>query len=116
MNNTIDGLAMGFTNSRYSTVQDMDAAMAKSDVHAMANESDMYTHTQYHTTQNSPTDTNAPNTYFANNQYPTREGTVPAMRGSSFMSNTMDGSFMYTDVQYPTTQNAGQSLESWRSA
>lgn len=116
MSNTIDGLAMGFVNSRYSTVQDMDAATANSEVNAMAKESDMYTHTQYHTTQNSPTATDAPNTYLANNQYPTTEGTVPAMRGSSFMSNTMDGSFMYTDVQYPTTQNAAQSLESWRSA
>lgn len=105
-NRTIDGLPMYFANDDYSTVQDTGTvAIPKSFLNETARESAMYTHIQHPTAQNSATATNTPNAYFTNTQCSSTKAAVTALRGSSFMSHTMDGSFIHTD-DYPRASNA----------
>ncbi len=108
-NETVGGLAMYFANDTHST--DTDAVVnSKSLLNKMTNVTAMYTPTQYSSEQTSATATNAPDTYFTNHQLATTEGSETAMRGSSFVRHTMDGSFMCTDDQYPMAQTPATTM------
>jgi hypothetical protein len=108
---TIDDLAAYFTNSKYLAVQDTDvAAKTQSVLNETTNEAAMYAHSHLPTAQDLITTADAPNTYTTNGQYSATRDSTTAIRGSSFMSHTMDGSFMYIADQYPTIQNAAPNL------
>lgn len=101
----IDELLAHFENGQHSTVPDVPAAaIAPSGSHETTNEPAIYSDNQYHTTGNPVSATNTSSTYFANDQHFTARSTAHTTRSSSFLSYTMDGSFVYPDSQYPISQ------------
>jgi len=102
----IDEMLVYLENDQCSTVPDMHAAaMDPSGLNESTNEPTMYHDKQYPAIGNPISATNAPSTIFANDQPSAARSTSHAIRGSSFLSYTMDGSFMYPDGQYPISQN-----------
>ncbi len=104
-NETIGRAAMYFANSQHSTVPSTDAA-TRSGFFETTNEAAMCSHNEPPAAHNHSSAANVLNTYIANNQHSAANSTAQAIRGSSFMSYTMDGSFMYPDDQYPISQGA----------
>lgn len=105
-NEKIDEMLEYLGNDQDSTVAAMHAAViAPSGLNETSNEPAMYYDNQYPALGNPVSATNAPSTSFANDQSSTARSTSHAIRGSSFLSYTMDGSFMYPDGQYPVSQN-----------
>ncbi|PQK17986.1 hypothetical protein BB8028_0009g01830 [Beauveria bassiana] len=102
----IDEMLVYLENDQCSTVPDMHAAaIDPSGLNESTNEPTMYHDKQYPAIGNPISATNAPSTIFANDQPSAARSTSHAIRGSSFLSYTMDGSFMYPDGQYPISQN-----------
>lgn len=103
---TVGEAAIYFANRKQPNVAGTGAAsVSQISLVPTTNETTAYSHDPLPTMHDSATDANASSIYFTNNHRPTANTGAHAIRGSSFMSYTMDGSFLCPEGQYPIAQN-----------
>lgn len=106
----IDEVLVFLENDQQSTAPDTQAAsIPPNGLSEMTHALPTYSSNQYSPIPNPASATNALGSYFANDQHSTRRCTSPALRGSSFLSYTMDGSFMYSDSHLPILQDTAKA-------